>query len=56
LLEPAGTLARRHLYSPPLLLLRCREAVLELCKEVRSSPVPLVVVPVPQVAEEGSPE
>jgi hypothetical protein len=36
--------------------LRCREAVPELRKEVRSSPVPLVVVPVHRVAEEGSPE
>jgi hypothetical protein len=38
------------------LLLRRREAVPELRKEVRSSPVPLVVVPVHRVAEEGSPE
>jgi hypothetical protein len=35
----------------------CRQgAIPELRKEVRSSPVPLVVVPVHRVAEEGSPE
>jgi hypothetical protein len=54
--EPAGTLERRRRCSPPPLPLRRREAVPELRKEVRSSPVPLVLVPMHRVAEEGSPE
>jgi hypothetical protein len=54
--SPARTLARRRCCSPPPLPLRRREVIPELRKEVRSSLVPLVVVPVHRVTDEGSPE
>jgi hypothetical protein len=58
-LEPHApeTLTRAAAFGflPPSPL--CRQgAIPELRKEVRSSPVPLIVVPVHRVAEEGSPE